>query len=85
MKKMFIFIFVFGTTQIGAQWDPPVDYAPAVDECLIRFGTNKSQRNACLNSVNVCQNWFGLSGQPYQYCQNVVLWLHGIRESNYTL
>ena len=85
MKKLIAIAVLFGASIINAQWAPPVDYKPATDECNMRFGGHPSARYACGRSIDVCQNWLGLTGQAYQDCQESVLLLNGVRESDYKL
>lgn len=85
MKKIIAIALLLGSSIMHAQWEPPVDYSPATDECTMRFGKRGSGRYACGRSIDVCQNWFGLTGQAFQDCQEGVLLLNGIRESDYPL
>ena len=88
MKKIIVIAVLFGASIANAGYFPPVgnELMPlASTECTLRFGKHGSAREACGKSVNLCQNWFGLTGQPYQDCQEGVLLLHGIRESDYPL
>ena len=85
MKKLIAIAVLLGASITNAGWFPPVDFKPATDECNMRFGKHGSARYACGRSIDICQNWFGLTGQSFQNCQEAVLLLNGVRESDYPL
>lgn len=88
MKKIVVALCMLMVSGLTAVYFPPVGnelLSPESAECNQRFGRYGSGRYACGRSIDICQNWFGLTGQKFQDCQKAVLLFHGIRESHHPL